>query len=99
MVENDGDFDRWDTKGHPFHTQLRLGKDGKMPHSWHDVHTVFEGPAVADVERNFRQRWNAVVELHQQDSLSYFLNPSHSSQRLPQTLVVQLAQRTRFACR
>jgi len=68
MVENDGDFDRWDTKGHPYHTQLRLGKDGKMPHSWHDVHVVFEGSAVADVERNFRQRWNAVLELHQQDS-------------------------------
>ncbi|HET7640761.1 MAG TPA: phospholipase D family protein, partial [Ktedonobacteraceae bacterium] len=68
MVENDGDFDRWDTKGHPFDSPFRLGKDGKTPHSWHDVHAVFEGPAVADVERNFRQRWNAVVELHQQDS-------------------------------
>lgn len=68
MVENDGDFDRWDTKGHPFESPFRLGKDGKTPHSWHDVHTVFEDPAVADVERNFRQRWNAVVELHQQDS-------------------------------
>lgn len=67
MIENNGDFDRWDTKGHPFHNPLRLGKDGKMCHSWHDVHVVFGGPAVADVERNFRQRWNAVVELHQQD--------------------------------
>ncbi len=75
MVENTGDFDRWDTKGHPFHTSLRLGKDGKMPHSWHDVHTVFEGPAVADVERNFRQRWNAVVELHQQDSSLLLAEP------------------------
>ena len=68
VVENDGDFDRWDTKGHPFHSRLRLGKDGKMAHSWHDVHAVFEGSAVADVERNFRHRWNAVVELHKQDS-------------------------------
>ena len=76
MVENDGDFDRWDTKGHPFHTPLRLGKDGKMPHSWHDVHAVFEGPAVADVERNFRQRWNAVVELHQQNSSLVLPEPS-----------------------
>ena len=58
MIENDGDYDRWDTKGHPFHTPLRLGKDGKMCHSWHDVHVVFEGAAVADVECNFRQRWN-----------------------------------------
>ncbi|HEY6407307.1 MAG TPA: hypothetical protein VIY29_07565, partial [Ktedonobacteraceae bacterium] len=67
MVENNGDFDRWDTKGHHFHTPLRLNKDGKTPHSWHDVHVLFEGPAVADVEQNFRQRWNAVVGLHQQD--------------------------------
>lgn len=78
VVENNGDFDRWDTKGHPFHTGLRLGKDGKMPHSWHDVHAVFEGSAVADVERNFRQRWNALVELHQQDSS--LLLPESSAQ-------------------
>jgi phosphatidylserine/phosphatidylglycerophosphate/cardiolipin synthase-like enzyme len=81
VVENSGDFDRWDTKGHPFHSGLRLGKDGKMPHSWHDVHTVFEGPAVADVERNFRQRWNAVVELHQQDSALFL---PESSAQLPE---------------
>jgi len=68
MVESNGDNDRWDTKGHPFHTPLRLDKDGKMPHSWHDVHVLFEGPAVADVEHNFRQRWNAVVELHSLDT-------------------------------
>jgi phosphatidylserine/phosphatidylglycerophosphate/cardiolipin synthase-like enzyme len=78
VVENNGDFDRWDTKGHPYHTRLRLGKDGKMPHSWHDVHAVFEGPAVVDVEHNFRQRWNAVVELHQQDS--NLLLPESSAQ-------------------
>lgn len=77
MVENDGDFDRWDTKGHPYHTQMRVGKDGKMPHSWHDVHVLFEGSAVADVERNFRQRWNELVELHQQDS-SLLLPESYS---------------------
>ena len=68
MIENDGDFDRWDTKGHPFQNPLRAGKDSKMCHSWHDVHVVFEGPAVADVAHNFRQRWNTVIELHQQDS-------------------------------
>ena len=68
MIENDGDFDRWDTKGHTFQNPLRVGKDAKMYHSWHDVHVVFEGPAVADVEHNFRQRWNPVIELHQQDS-------------------------------
>jgi phosphatidylserine/phosphatidylglycerophosphate/cardiolipin synthase-like enzyme len=67
MIENNGDFDRWDTKGHPFQNPLRVGKDSKMCHSWHDVHVVFEGSAVADVERNFRQRWNEVIELHQHD--------------------------------
>lgn len=65
MMENSGDYDRWDTKGHPFHSPLRMGKDGKMPHSWHDAHVLFEGPAAQDVELNFRQRWNAVVSLHE----------------------------------
>jgi len=76
MVENDGDFDRWYTKGHPYHTQLRVGKDGKIPHSWHDVHVLFGGPAVEDVERNFQQRWNTLVELHQQDSSLLLPEPS-----------------------
>lgn len=65
MMENSGDYDRWDTKGHPFHSPLRMGKDGKMPHSWHDAHVLLEGAAALDVELNFRQRWNAVVSLHE----------------------------------
>ena len=68
LVETGGDYDRWDTKGHPFDSPLRTGKDGQMPHSWHDVDILFEGPAAADVERNFRQRWNAVVSLHELDA-------------------------------
>lgn len=67
MIENSGDYDRWDTKGHPYYNPLRLDKDGHMPHSWHDVHAMFEGPVVADVARNFRQRWNEVAERHQLD--------------------------------
>jgi phosphatidylserine/phosphatidylglycerophosphate/cardiolipin synthase-like enzyme len=100
MVENDGDFDRWDTKGHPYHNQMRLDKDGKMPHSWHDVHVLFEGLAVADVEYNFRQRWNELVELHQQDSslvlpesssqLSRVLTPIHRSKNRENTLRLQV---------
>jgi phosphatidylserine/phosphatidylglycerophosphate/cardiolipin synthase-like enzyme len=39
--------DRWDTQQHP----LRAGPN------WHDVQVRIEGEAVADVERNFRQRW------------------------------------------
>ncbi|HXT34938.1 MAG TPA: phospholipase D family protein [Chloroflexota bacterium] len=42
--------DRWDLPGHP----LRAGIN------WHDVQLRLEGEAVADVERNFRQRWQAV---------------------------------------
>jgi len=43
--------DRWDTPRHP----LRLGLN------WHDVMLQIEGEAVADVERNFRERWRAVA--------------------------------------
>ena len=78
MMNSDGEFDRWDTKGHPYHTFLRLGKDGKMPHSWHDTHVLFRGPAVADVERNFCQRWNAVIELHKSDPTLQLPLPSAS---------------------
>ena len=41
--------DRWDTTAHP----LRNGPN------WHDVQVQIEGEAVADVEHNFRQRWQA----------------------------------------
>ncbi|MGH2409414.1 MAG: phospholipase D-like domain-containing protein, partial [Chloroflexota bacterium] len=51
--------DRWDLPGHP----LRAGIN------WHDVQLRLEGEAVADVERNFRQRWHAVTEAR--------LSPSH----------------------
>ncbi len=69
MIQNDGDFDRWDTKGHPYFNLLRQDKAGHMSHSWHDVHVLFEGESVADVEQNFRQRWNNVVERHNLDPL------------------------------
>lgn len=39
--------DRWDVPGHP----LRAGPN------WHDVQLKLEGEIVADVEHNFRQRW------------------------------------------
>lgn len=61
MTRGDGEFDRWDTKGHPYHSILRLNKDGLMPHSWHDVQVLFEGPPVTDVEENFCQRWSEVA--------------------------------------
>ena len=43
--------DRWDTHAHP----LRAGIN------WHDAMVRVEGEAVADVEANFRQRWEAVT--------------------------------------
>ncbi len=43
--------DRWDQPGHP----LRAGPN------WHDAQIRLQGEAVADVERNFRQRWQAVT--------------------------------------
>ncbi|WP_069802900.1 phospholipase D-like domain-containing protein [Thermogemmatispora onikobensis] len=63
LIENDGEFDRWDMHPHPLFTPLRrlLAKPAS-PHPWHDAHALIEGPAAADVELNFRQRWNDVVK-------------------------------------
>ena len=62
LVEPGGDFDRWDV---PLH---RYYEEESSPHPWHDVHALIEGPAAGDVERNFRQRWNEVVQRHESDS-------------------------------
>jgi phosphatidylserine/phosphatidylglycerophosphate/cardiolipin synthase-like enzyme len=43
--------DRWDRMGHP----LRFGRN------WHDVTLQVRGAAVADIERNFTQRWAEVT--------------------------------------
>lgn len=43
--------DRWDTPAH----RLRHGPN------WHDVQLLLRGEVVADVERNFRQRWQATA--------------------------------------
>ena len=62
VIELNGDFDRWDTPLHRFFSPLRRNEADNNPHPWHDAHTIIEGPAVGDVELNFRQRWNDVVE-------------------------------------
>lgn len=50
---------RWDTPDHlPNDDRAQGGRD-KTNDGWHDVHCMIEGPAVDDVETNFRQRWNA----------------------------------------
>lgn len=65
LIENEGEFDRWDTPMHYFVTPLRKNSKGETPHPWHDVHSLIEGTAAGDVETNFRQRWNDVVARHQ----------------------------------
>jgi phosphatidylserine/phosphatidylglycerophosphate/cardiolipin synthase-like enzyme len=53
---------RWDTPEHkPLDDDAAGGRD-KTNSGWHDTHTMIEGPAVDDVETNFRQRWNAHPE-------------------------------------
>jgi phosphatidylserine/phosphatidylglycerophosphate/cardiolipin synthase-like enzyme len=96
MTEKGGDFDRWDTKGHIYYNLLRKGLDGQMPHSWHDVHFHFEGSAVADVERNFCQRWNEVVARQQLDESLVLPEPSDAlapaDGRSHETLPVQVVR-------
>jgi len=68
MIEPRSEFDRWDTHSHPYSTPLRrhsVAPPGNTsPHPWHDAHALIEGPAAADVELNFRQHWNDVVQRH-----------------------------------
>ncbi len=67
LIENGGDFDRWDTPNHFYDSPQRITPEGTTPHPWHDVHALIEGPAAADVELNFRERWNDVVHRHHMD--------------------------------
>lgn len=59
-----GDYDRWDTHSHPAVSPERLGDWSAPAHPWHDVHTLIEGPSVADVQRNIVQRWSEVAARH-----------------------------------
>ena len=44
---------------------MRRSQNDTTPHPWHDTHALVEGLAVADIELNFRQRWNdAVIHQH-----------------------------------
>jgi phosphatidylserine/phosphatidylglycerophosphate/cardiolipin synthase-like enzyme len=49
--------DRWDTPQHRFKDPDAQYEPGDEK-PWHDVHTRIRGPAAADIETNFRQRWN-----------------------------------------
>lgn len=46
--------DRWDTPSHS--SDPRRTKEHFE--GWHDVHVRLRGPAVLDIEQNFRDRWN-----------------------------------------
>jgi phosphatidylserine/phosphatidylglycerophosphate/cardiolipin synthase-like enzyme len=75
LIELNGDFDRWDNHSHQLFSLLRRNDVDISPHPWHDAHAIIEGPAVGDVELNFRQRWNDVVQRHHMDS--QLLVPEH----------------------
>ncbi len=61
LIEKEKEFDRWDMQGHFYASPLRRTREGTSPHPWHDAHALIEGPSAADVEHNFRQRWNEVA--------------------------------------
>jgi phosphatidylserine/phosphatidylglycerophosphate/cardiolipin synthase-like enzyme len=91
LIEYGGDFDRWDTPAHPFSTPLRRTPQGTTPHPWHDAHSIIEGPAAGDVELNFRQRWNDVVERRHMDKT--LLVPEHSlPPAVPSQTTMQIAR-------
>ena len=76
LIELNGDFDRWDNHLHQLFSPLRRNDVDVSPHPWHDAHAVIEGPAVGDVELNFCQRWNDVVQRHNWDN--QLLVPEHA---------------------
>jgi phosphatidylserine/phosphatidylglycerophosphate/cardiolipin synthase-like enzyme len=53
---------RWDTPDHLPDDERARGGRNPANEGFHDTHTIIEGPAVEDVETNFRQRWNAHPE-------------------------------------
>ena len=91
LIELDGDFDRWDTPTHHFNSPLRSNTKNGSPHPWHDAHSMIEGPAAGDVELNFRQRWNDVIERHHlNDELLIKEHPSCPP--LKSTSLIQIAR-------
>ncbi len=91
LIELNGDFDRWDTPAHHFSTRLRRNQQDHTPHPWHDAHAIIEGPAAADVEFNFRERWNDVVERHHIDD-KLLLQEHPPSDPLESDSLVQIAR-------
>jgi phosphatidylserine/phosphatidylglycerophosphate/cardiolipin synthase-like enzyme len=75
---------RWDSGEHrpndPRSQNGRHATDGAPWLGWHDVHCHITGPAVDDVETNFRQRWNAHPEAQ---TGGHTLAPGRSTQLDP----------------
>src|SRR6266567_792901 len=91
LIELNGDYDRWDTHSHHYSSPMRRNQGDRTPHNWHDAHAIIEGPAVGDVELNFRQRWNDVVQRHEWDN--QLLVPEHPlPPPLESTSLVQVAR-------
>src|SRR5215470_2364297 len=91
LIEMSGDYDRWDTHSHHHSSPLRGNEEERTPHNWHDAHAIIEGPAVADVERNFRQRWNDVVQRHKWED-QRLLTEHQLPSPLESTSLVQVAR-------
>lgn len=92
LIEKEGEYDRWDTHDHLFSTPLRQTSKGTTPHPWHDAHAFIEGPAAGDVELNFRERWNDVVERHHWDK--DLLIPEHPLAPAVETRTISQVART-----
>ncbi len=91
LIEKSSDFDRWDTPTHSFNSPQRANEDGTIPHPWHDAHALIEGPAAADVELNFRQRWNDVIHHHHLDE-SHLVVEHAMPAAVETTTIVQVAR-------
>jgi phosphatidylserine/phosphatidylglycerophosphate/cardiolipin synthase-like enzyme len=91
LIELNGDFDRWDTPAHHFSAPLRRNQLDHTPFPWHDAHAIIEGPAASDVELNFRERWNDVVERHHLDD-KLFIQEHPPAPALESESLVQIAR-------
>lgn len=96
LIELSGDFDRWDTPWHSFSSSLRANPKDREPHCWHDAHAIIEGTAARDVEFNFYQRWNSVINRRNLDQDMLLSEPVRNSAQEPSTRLVQVTRTIPF---
>lgn len=92
LIELSGDFDRWDTPWHNFVSRLRSNPKDDLPHCWHDAHAMIEGTAAQDVEFNFYQRWNDVMNRHKLDEALLVPEPERRPRQPLENHLVQIAR-------